>query len=292
MKIRSITGACYFLVLIGFYLLKYFIHDFLFDLLAYAFAVIGTIEMLRAVKEKTTKTERVLVLIFAIVCIPACAISEYFFRYGLHIIGVCFTGLSVALLSLLVLKNEETTLENIGVALLSAVYPTLLLSTLVLANHVPELPKMHEAGFNSNLLILFAFLISALSDTFAYLFGRFLKGKYPKKLAPTISPNKTVIGGIGGIVGGVVGGLAMYFVYNAIFVGNYANMEIWLPIYLIMGLMVALATEFGDLVESCIKRQVGIKDMGKIMPGHGGVLDRIDGMLFASPFIMLVFLLV
>ena len=79
-------------------------------------------------------------------------------------------------------------------------------------------------------------------------------------MAPTISPNTTVIGGIGGIVGGVVGGLAMYFMYNAIFVGNYADMEIWLPIYLIMGLMVALATEFGDLVESCIKRQVGIKD--------------------------------
>ena len=84
MKIRSITGACYVAVLIGFYLLKYYVHDFLFDLLAYAFAIIGTLEMLRAVKEKTTKTERVLVMIFSIVCIPACAISEYFFRYGLQ----------------------------------------------------------------------------------------------------------------------------------------------------------------------------------------------------------------
>jgi phosphatidate cytidylyltransferase len=86
-----------------------------------------------------------------------------------------------------------------------------------------------------------------------------------------------------------VGGLAMYFVYNAIFVGNYVDMQIWLPIYLIMGLMVALATEFGDLVESCIKRQVGIKDMGKIMPGHGGVLDRIDGTLFAAMVVYLIF---
>jgi phosphatidate cytidylyltransferase len=261
----------------------------MFDLLAYAFAVIGTVEMLRAMKDKTTKTERILVLIFSIVCIPACAIAEYFFRYGLHIIGVCFTALSVALLSLFVIKNEETSLESIGVSLLSAVYPTLLICTLVLANHVPELPKMQEAGFNSNLLILFAFLISSLSDTFAYLFGRFLKGKFPKKMAPTISPNKTVIGGIGGIVGGVVGGLLMYFVYNAIFVGNYADMQIWLPIYLIMGLMVALATEFGDLVESCIKRQANIKDMGKILPGHGGVLDRIDGTLFATMVVYLIF---
>ena len=106
----------------------------MFDLLAYAFAVIGTVEMLRAMKDKVSKTERILVLIFAIVCIPACAIAEYFFRYGLHIIGVCFIALSVALLSLFVLKNEETSLESIGVSLLSAVYPTLLICTLVLAN--------------------------------------------------------------------------------------------------------------------------------------------------------------
>ncbi len=289
MKTRTITGACYFLLLIGFYLLKYFIHDFLFDLLAYAFAVIGTVEMLRATKDKTTKAEQISVLVFAVICIPACAIAEYFFRYGLHIIGVCFTVLSVALLSLLVIKNEETTLENIGVSLLSAVYPTLLLSTLVLANHVPELPKMNEAGFNSNLLILFAFLVSSLSDTFAYLFGRFLKGKFPKKMAPTISPNKTVVGGIGGVVGGVVGGLAMYLVYTAIFVGEFTDVHVWLPIYLCMGLLVALATEFGDLVESCIKRQVGIKDMGKILPGHGGVLDRIDGTMFATMVVYLTF---
>jgi phosphatidate cytidylyltransferase len=148
---------------------------------------------------------------------------------------------------------------------------------------------MDEAGFNSNLLILFAFLISSLSDTFAYLFGRFLKGKYPKKMAPTISPNKTVVGGIGGVIGGVVGGLVMYFVYNAIFVGSFMDIHVWLPIYLIMGFLVALATEFGDLVESCIKRQVGIKDMGKILPGHGGVLDRIDGTLFATMVVYLTF---
>lgn len=289
MKTRAITGFTYIAVLIGFYLLKFFVHDFLFDLFAYACAIVGTVEMLRASGKRTTHAERVLVLCFSIICIPSCAIGEYFFRFGLHMIGVCFIALAVALLCLLVFKHEETNLDNIGVSMLSAVYPTLLLCTLVLANHVPDVPALSRAGFNSNLLILFAFIVSSISDTFAYLFGRFLKKYYPKKMAPTISPNKTLIGGIGGVVGGVLGALAIYFAYNAIFVGEYVDMHAWLPVYLIMGFLVAIATEFGDLVESCIKRNVGVKDMGKILPGHGGILDRIDGTMFATMVVYLTF---
>ena len=289
MKTRAITGFTYIAVLIGFYLLKFFVHDFLFDLFAYACAIIGTVEILRASGKRTTHAERVLVLCFSIICIPSCAIGEYFFRFGLHMIGVCFIALAVALLCLLVFKHEETNLDNIGVSMLSAVYPTLLLCTLVLANHVPDVPALSRAGFNSNLLILFAFIVASISDTFAYLFGRFLRKRYPKKMAPTISPNKTLIGGIGGVVGGVLGALAIYFAYNAIFVGEYVDMHAWLPVYLIMGFLVAIATEFGDLVESCIKRNVGVKDMGKILPGHGGILDRIDGTMFATMVVYLTF---
>ena len=68
-------------------------------------------------------------------------------------------------------------------------------------------------------------------------------------------------------------------------------MGLWLPVYLVIGLFSAVATAFGDLVESCIKRKVGLKDMGKIMPGHGGVLDRIDGTLFASIVVYFAFIL-
>ena len=69
-------------------------------------------------------------------------------------------------------------------------------------------------------------------------------------------------------------------------------MAIWLPVYLLIGLLAAAATAFGDLVESCIKRKVGLKDMGSIMPGHGGALDRIDGTLFATIVVYIVFLVV
>ena len=66
-------------------------------------------------------------------------------------------------------------------------------------------------------------------------------------------------------------------------------MYIWLPVYIVVGVLAALATAFGDLVESCIKRKRGLKDMGDLMPGHGGILDRIDGTLFASVVVYLAF---
>ncbi len=288
---RTISAIAYVAILLGFFLLKIFVHDAFFDVLTYAFALIGTYEILRAMKDKTTKAQRVIVMIFAIVCIPACAASEYFFTYGLHVTSVCFFVLSVALVSLLVIRHDETTLENIGLSFLAAVYPTLLLSTLILANHVPVLPELEAVAFNSDALIMLIFVISPLADVFALFFGMLFKRVFPKKLAPVISPNKTVVGAIGGLIGGVVGAAVLYFIYGWLF-GSYQNMGMWLTIYMCIGFLGAAATEFGDLVESCIKRKLGIKDMGKIMPGHGGILDRIDGTLFTAMVVYFAFAVV
>ena len=301
MKKRIISGVCYAAILLGFFLLKIFVHTFCFDVLIYAFALLGTFEMLRAMKDKMTKAERVIVFIFTIICIPACALSEYYFRYGLHVTSVCFVAMGTILLSLLVLRHEETTPENLGVAFFSSLYPTLLLMVLVLVNHVSDPvaalqgkypATLAEIAFNSDLLIVFVFAVSPVSDTFAFFFGRFFKKRFPDKLAPDISPNKTIIGGIGGLVGGLVTALITYFVYNAITGVGYVDMQIWLPAYLAIGFVAAAATEFGDLVESCIKRKLGIKDMGNIRPGHGGALDRIDGTLFAGVAVYLAFALI
>ena len=301
MKQRIISGICYAAVLLGFFLLKIFVHDFCFDVLIYAFALFGTWEILRAMKDKMTKAERVIVFIFTIVCIPACALSEYYFRYGLHVTSVCFVAMGTVLLSLLVLRHEETSPENLGVAFFSSLYPTLLLMVLVLVNHVSDPVAIAQGKYpallgalalNSDLLIVFVFAVSPICDTFAFFFGRAFKKRFPDKLAPDISPNKTIIGGIGGLVGGVVSATLIYFIYNAITGVGYADMQIWLPVYLAIGFLAAAATEFGDLVESCIKRKLGIKDMGNIIPGHGGVLDRIDGTMFAGVAVYLAFALI
>lgn len=293
MKIRLISGSCYIILLAAFFCLKIFLPygDFYFDGLIYAFAILGTFEMLRATKEKTTKVERGVVYAFTAITIPAVAVGEYCKGWGLSAIGVAMLTLSIVLLSLLVIRHEETSLESLGLSLLSAVYPTLLLALMVLANHATAPTALKNIAFDSRLLILFVFVVSPCADSIAYVFGKFLRKYFPKKMTPVISPNKTVIGGIGGLVGGMLGAAALYFIYNAT-AGSYEQMHIWLPVYLGLGLVASVATAFGDLVESCIKRKLGLKDMGNIMPGHGGVLDRLDSAFYSTIVVYLAYTIV
>ncbi len=290
MKIRLLSGSCYIAILVAFFCLKIFVNSLFFDGLIYAFALIGTYEMLRAVKERTTKAQRSVVAAYAIAAIPAVALFEEFLRGGALATFIAFFVFSIAVLCLLVFDYEKTDLESTGVSLLSGVYPTLLLCVLTLVNHAEATPAMEEFAFNSNLLILLIFVVSPCADSIAYVFGLSFRKIFPKKMCPKLSPNKTVIGGVGGLVGGVLGALALYFIYNAI-CGSFAQMHIWLPAYLVIGLLAAAATAFGDLVESSVKRKLDVKDMGKIMPGHGGALDRIDGTLFATVVVYAAFLL-
>ena len=121
--------------------------------------------------------------------------------------------------------------------------------------------------------VLFLLVIIWVNDSGAYITGRYL-GRH--KLSPVISPNKTIEGAVGGLVSGVVAA----FIMNAwIGLGFGAGMLTLLA--LLMGL-VAIA---GDLVESAIKRAVGAKDSGTIIPGHGGMLDRVDSIIFTIPLL-------
>ncbi len=290
MKIRLISGSCYVAILVAFFCLKIFVHDFFFDALIYAFALIGSYEILKATKAKTTALQRYITYAYAVAAIPAVALCEYYFSMGVEVIAISFFVYALAILSLLVLEYTKVSLEGTGISLLSAVYPTLLLCLLVLTNHT-VVAGMEEFAFESRLMILFIFVVSPCADSIAYVFGVSFKKYFPKKMCPNVSPNKTLIGGLGGLVGGMLGAAILYFAYNGA-CGSFAQTYIWLPVYLGVGLLAALATAFGDLVESSIKRKLEIKDMGKIMPGHGGVLDRIDGTLFATVVVYAAFALI
>ena len=132
-----------------------------------------------------------------------------------------------------------------------------------------------------------------LTDTFAYFVGitysKIKKGEV-KKLCPKLSPNKTVAGAIGGLVGGLVGAI----IVASIFHSKIAFFDVKNPVLLFafIGLIGAVVNQLGDLFESRIKRSLGIKDLGNIMPGHGGVMDRIDGILFLSAYFFIVFMFI
>ena len=114
----------------------------------------------------------------------------------------------------------------------------------------------------------------------AFFVGRSI-GKH--KFAPKISPNKTLEGAIGGVVGGVLGflvfGLCMQYIFEL--TPNYLLLGVF-------GLLGAVIAEIGDLSASAIKREFSLKDYGDIMPGHGGVMDRFDSVLFVAPLLYLL----
>lgn len=124
--------------------------------------------------------------------------------------------------------------------------------------------------------LMFAVLSGCVTDIFAYLTGKSL-GRH--KLCPVISPNKTVEGSIGGIVGTVAVLLSLGFTLEK------ANvMQVNLSALTIYALLSSIIGQFGDLSMSAVKRCLGVKDYGNLFPGHGGILDRFDSLLFIAPF--------
>ena len=132
--------------------------------------------------------------------------------------------------------------------------------------------RMLEGGY---LLVLTPLVAAFCSDALALFTGMAL-GRH--KLAPLVSPHKTVEGAAGGLVGGMAGMAIFCLVYRAI-----TGVNLGLPLCVALGLLGALLGELGDLSFSAVKRQYGIKDYGRLLPGHGGVLDRFDSVLFAAP---------
>ncbi|HHV73442.1 MAG TPA: phosphatidate cytidylyltransferase [Thermoanaerobacterium sp.] len=132
---------------------------------------------------------------------------------------------------------------------------------------------------NGYLLVWLIFIISWLTDTFAYFVGKRM-GK--RKLCPTISPNKTWEGSLGGITGSLIGCLIFAYLFKE---------KLQINIFYIIALSItgSVVAQIGDLFASLIKRNCNTKDFSKIIPGHGGVLDRFDSILFVSPYIYIFF---
>jgi len=296
---RLITGIVYMLILFGVLLLRhflqvqfegYYVHLLCFDALVVAFCIIGTFEMVRAVGDKIDKVQKGIVLFFAPAVVAAYAISDSIYRavresnfsvvnYSPNIAFIVYMAAVAVLFGLLVLRHEKTSLDSLGYSLLCLMYPSVFLLVLSGCNHMP---RYSEIG------LVFVFVICPCADSLAYVFGKLFGKKFPAKMAPNVSPNKTIVGGIGGVVGGALGAAAIFFFYYGLLSEELSMSAFNVIFFVALGILTALFTEFGDLVESAIKRRLGIKDMGKLLPGHGGILDRIDSTLYASLIVCFV----
>ncbi len=176
-------------------------------------------------------------------------------------LGGSFYLLALVMLVYTVISKNRFSFDDAGVLLLGGLYAGLGFRFMMLARA------------ESLWMMLYALLIVWVTDSGAYLIGRKI-GK--NKLAPHISPNKTWEGSIGGSLSAVViVGAYLYFV-QAAFPYTFSTMLLWTLVFSVGG-------QLGDLIESAFKRHYGVKDSGKILPGHGGILDRFDSLLFVLP---------
>ncbi len=159
------------------------------------------------------------------------------------------------------------------------IYPALLFAFLVMIAYLDprRFVSPIEERTASSLTMIITFGAAIFTDTFAYLTG-ILIGKH--KLCPHISPKKTIEGAIGGFAGSLIGMMVIYF-----FLQKPLGFEYPVYHFIILGLLASAASQIGDLSASLIKRFTGIKDFGRIMPGHGGVMDRMDSILFVAPVV-------
>jgi phosphatidate cytidylyltransferase len=186
--------------------------------------------------------------------------------------------LVVCLFAILLRRHETLRVDHAAMMFFFSLFVSVFMSSGVYLRN-------RFGGVVGCVYVLWALGSAWLADTGAYFVGKAL-GKH--KLAPKISPNKTVEGSVGGLVTATammplvafLYGLAMAYVGTPILV-NYGLLLLLTPVFTVFGML-------GDLAASVIKRQFGVKDFGHIMPGHGGVLDRFDSVLFTLPAVFLV----
>lgn len=171
------------------------------------------------------------------------------------------------------------------------VYPAFLFLLFVFINHLNSLPLTKMVGVTSNVslfMVLSAILIPMITDTFAMLMGSVIGGK---KLCPKLSPNKTISGSVGGTLWSVLVAACVYLVFGCI--AEFAPLMQVFPIwaYLLIVFFGSAVAQAGDLFESFIKRRAGVSDSGNLLPGHGGMLDRIDSYIYIAPYVLLAFLI-
>jgi phosphatidate cytidylyltransferase len=254
------------------------------DLVAVAICILGVYEMAQAFKKAEYNAIKGSLTVGCVTIYPLILLFEKTLGKGeLGIILSLVFSLMIAISEFTLIHKFE--LKDLLATVFILIYPLGIFATLVLINH-------SDYGL---LGIFLALLIPIMTDTMAYFVGITFKGK---KLCPNISPKKTISGAIGGVLGGIIGAMLVFVLFDAtgLFV-NFNNVGLLkltdslgasAGIYAAVGLVGGVLSELGDLGASWIKRKANIKDFGKIFPGHGGIMDRLDSIIFTLPVVLLL----
>lgn len=186
---------------------------------------------------------------------------------------ICIFSVASAIKLIFYLFNQSKT--NFSIISNYLLWIGYILSTFIAINYLP----IGKGNVYNPKILISIFILIWTNDTFAYLVGKNF-GK--RKLFPAISPKKTIEGFVGGLFFSIISGMILSYFYIGL-----KDFYFWI----IIAIIVSIFSTLGDLIESKFKRVAGIKDSGKIMPGHGGILDRLDSIIFVIPFINLFYLI-
>ena len=270
---RFLTGALLTLTLIAGLFLREIDYR-IFDVLILTAAIICSVEFNNALGDRTSKSQKILSIAFT----PIVFLVAVFIKKSLFTVIFVYAFITLIFSAM---QESSKAIDKIANYLLSLFYPTIPILFLTLIN---------QMGAFSLFALVITFTTTSATDIYAYFVGSKLKGK---KLCEKISPNKTVSGAIGGFVGGVITGVLVYYAFKLFGASPFegAGEVIALIFVLISSMLSSIVTQIGDLFESSIKRSLDIKDMGNLLPGHGGMLDRIDGLMFNAMAVYLCYAL-
>ena len=194
-------------------------------------------------------------------------------EYNSIIASLAIPLLLLLLFAQVIITEMKTSFKDIAYTLVGILYVVLLTMLVAKINGME----------NGNILIWYAIFAAWATDIFAYFIGRY----FGKHNFSKISPKKTIEGCVGGTIGGVLVILIYTYVANTFWGMNYSYIFVG-----IMGLVLSIIGQIGDFAASSIKRYVDIKDYSNLIPGHGGMLDRIDSLIFLAPFAYVIFMFI
>ncbi|MDO8500287.1 MAG: phosphatidate cytidylyltransferase [Gemmatimonadaceae bacterium] len=235
-----------------------------------AVAAIGAWELFRMARERGAEPLENAGIVLA-ACIPLLVHASYLgvYRVTLTVAVIVFLGLFASVIWLRGVSRRP--LVSLSVTVVGIMYPALVAYMYPLRYH--DYAVGATAG---TVLVMFPIALTWVTDTGAYAFGKML-GRH--KLMPSVSPAKTVEGAVGGLAVAMLGA----WLYVHFLLTPFAQLSL-MPIGIFLfALVVGVVGQVGDLAKSLLKRDAGVKDSSRLLPGHGGILDRFDSLLFVLP---------